>query len=306
METTRAVRLTAEAARRLRRARGGGRVVAVYARTVNLELDGAGWLSLHAPGPILAPFGIACEPWPSPARLERASVRVTAETLVLDGCLGVRLDGALVSPSALPTPAPPPLVASCLALALAGTTTGLLPAAAALLTGGAPPPGPLARMALPGLADLYAGTARRDPEECLAAARSLLGLGPGLTPAGDDCLVGWLAGCRTASPAGRALAEAVGSRLLREAAGRTGQLSRAFLGAVVAGEVAEPVRDFVLAPDETRLAGLLALGATSGADLLAGYLVACAALGPSEGGSAPLPNLPPRLRGPSPRSERTT
>ena len=292
METTRAVRLTAEAARRLRRARGGGRVVAVYARTVNLELDGAGWLSLHAPGPIPAPFGIACEPWPSPARLERALVRVTAGVLILDGCLGVRLDGALLSPSALPTAAPPPPVASCLALALARTDAGLLPATAALLTGGTPPSDPLARTALPGLANLYAGTSRRDPEECLAAARSLLGLGPGLTPAGDDCLVGWLAGARTASPAGRYLAGAVGPRLLREAAGRTGRLSRAFLGAAVAGEVAEPVRDFVLAPDERRLAGLLALGATSGADLLAGYFVARAALGPSEGGSAPLLSSP--------------
>lgn len=281
METIRALRLTAEAERRLRHARGSGRVVAAFARTVNLELDGAGWLSLHAPGPIPAPFGIACGAWPAMAPSAGAAVRVEADALVLDGRLLIRLDGAAVSETTLPTPAPLPPVSRCLTQALARTTAGLLPAAAALLTGGVPPAGPLARTAVPALARLSTATTLRDPDGCLAAALPLLGLGPGLTPAGDDCLVGWLAGARTASTEGRDLAEAVGPRLLGGATRRTGPLSRAFLAAAVAGEAAEPLLDFVLVPDEARLEGLLALGATSGADLLAGYLLARVVLAPA-------------------------
>jgi len=167
-----------------------------------------------------------------------------------------------------------------LAWALARATIGLLPAAAAVLMKGTPPIDPLSRAALPALAHLAAATSARDAAGCLAAARSLLGLGPGLTPAGDDCLVGWLAGAWTAGAAGRRLAAAAGPGLLAAATDLTGRLSRAFLAAAVSGEVAEPVHGFALRPDEARLVGLLALGATSGADLLAGYLLARAALAP--------------------------
>jgi hypothetical protein len=52
----------------------------------------------------------------------------------------------------------------------------------------------------------------------------------------------------------------------------------ALLAAVVAGQVAEPVHRFVTRPDAPGLEALLALGATSGADLLVGYLFARHAL----------------------------
>lgn len=281
METLRAVRLTSEAARRLRVSHGIGRVHSAYARTVNVELEDlgtGGWVSLHGPGPIPSPFGIACESRPITAGLESASVRVEADAVVLDGSFRLRLDGALVSDTALPTPAPLPSVSECLTRALAGVTTGLLPTAAALLAGDVPPSDPLARTAAPALARLYAATRARNEADCLAAARPLLGLGPGLTPAGDDCLVGWLAGAWTAGAAGRRLVEAMEPDLLAAATHLTSRLSTAFLAAAVNGEAAEPLHGFVLAPTEARLAGLLALGATSGADLLAGYLLARAAL----------------------------
>ncbi len=283
MEPRRAISLTAEAARRLRRARGTGRVHSAFARTVNVELDNlgdGGWVSLHGPGPIPAPFGIECEGWPVTAGLAGASVRVEAHAIILDEGLRIRLDGARVLDTALPTRAPAPVVSECLAWALARATTGLLPAASALLRGGTSPTDPLSRVALPALARLGAATSARDPAGCLAAARSLLGLGPGLTPAGDDCLVGWLAGAWTAGAAGRHLVDATGPGLLAAATDLTGRLSRAFLAAAVSGEVAQPVHGFALLPDEARLAGLLAQGATSGADLLAGYLLARAALAP--------------------------
>jgi len=307
--TLRAVRLTAEVERRLRCASGSGRIHSIFARTINIELDDPGeadWVSLHGPGPIPAPFGIACEAVPVMAGLEGASVRIEADAIMLypgagpragatpamsggpPGCatpaIGVRikLDGAALVDTMLPTPAPLPSLSRCLAGALAGVTAGLLPATAALLTGTTAPADPLARTAWPALAGLHAATAVRDEALCLTAARPLLGLGPGLTPAGDDVMVGWLAGAWTAGIGGRQLAEATGPGLLAEATHRTGRLSRAFLAAAVAGDAAEPVHRFVLAPDEASLAGVLGLGATSGADLLAGYLLARAALATGE------------------------
>lgn len=281
METLRAVRLTTEAARRLRVSRGTGRVHSAYARTLNVELDdlgNAGWVSLHGPGPIPSPFGIACESRLLTAGLEGASVGVEGDTVVLDGRLRIVLDGAKVRDTALPTLACLPSVSGCLRRAFAAVTAGLLPTAGALLAGDVPPSDPLARTAAPALARLYAATWARNEADCLAAARPLLGLGPGLTPAGDDCLVGWLAGAWTAGAAGRRLVEAMGPDLLAAATHLTSRLSTAFLAAAVNGEAAEPLHGFVLAPTEARLAGLLALGATSGADLLAGYLLARAAL----------------------------
>lgn len=277
----RAVRLTAEAARRLRGSSGSGRVHSAFARTVNLELDdlgNSGWVSLHGPGPIPAPFGIACERQPATAGLEGLPVWVEAHAVVLGARLRISLDGATVSETLLPTPTVLPSLSGCLTRALAGGAAGLLPATAALLTGSAMPTDPLTDAASPALARLCAATSARDVTGCLAAALPLLGLGPGLTPAGDDCLVGWLAGAWTASAEGRGLVGAMGRRLLALATDRTGPLSHAFLAAAVTGAAAEPLRGFALAPDDARLADLLALGATSGADLLAGYLLARSAL----------------------------
>jgi hypothetical protein len=287
METLSAVRLTAGAARRLRMSRGSGRVHSAYARTVNVTLDDhdeAGWVSLHGPGPIPSPFGIACEAWPATDGLAGASARVEADTVLLDGRLRVLLTGAAVSDMTLPASAPLPSLSGCLARALPWVTGGLLPTVAALLSERTPLPDPLARMAAPALARLYAATSVHDVTDCLTAARSLLGLGPGLTPAGDDCLVGWLAGAWTTGPAGQRLVEAVGTGLLDEAAHRTGSLSRAFLAAALLGEAAEPISAFAALPDAERLEGLLALGATSGADLLGGYLLARQALAGSKSG----------------------
>jgi hypothetical protein len=133
----------------------------------------------------------------------------------------------------------------------------------------------------------------------LAGATALLGLGPGLTPSGDDCLVGWLAGLWVGGAQGRALLAAIAPALLAAARERTGDLGRAFLVAAAAGQVAEPVRDFVVTPSPSHLAGLLALGATSGGDLLAGYCLARAALcsgdaepGVREGIKPPAPPSP--------------
>ena len=105
--------------------------------------------------------------------------------VVVGPALRVRLDGARRCDSRLPLGTPSPPVADCLVWAHAETREGLLPVAASVLKRTALPVDPLARLAVPALAGLSAATAEWDAAGALAAARGLLGLGPGLTPAGD-------------------------------------------------------------------------------------------------------------------------
>ncbi|MFL5806595.1 MAG: DUF2877 domain-containing protein [Roseiflexaceae bacterium] len=104
------------------------------------------------------------------------------------------------------------------------------------------------------------------------AAQSLAGLGSGLTPAGDDFLLGtiaalWLLGEREATPT-----------IARASAARTTALSGAFLTAAAQGQFIEPWHDLALAlhgQDEARsreaLLRIAAYGASSGRDALAGF-----------------------------------
>ncbi|WP_242532848.1 DUF2877 domain-containing protein [Nocardioides sp. S5] len=97
----------------------------------------------------------------------------------------------------------------------------------------------------------------------------LLGRGPGLTPLGDDVLAGWLA---TRAALGRpdpVLAAAVRRRL-----GVTTLLSATLLECALHGEALPQLADWLATPDDTTTAALLAVGATSGAGLLAGARLA--------------------------------
>jgi len=286
----RVLTLTREAARRLSRAEGPGRVHSAFDHALNVEIGtarGETWISLHTRRPIPSPFGLCCETRATMARWADVLVRVDGTSLALGGELRVSWVGAVVRDTALPLAAPMPPLAACLARALEAGSDGLAPVVAAVVGrgecegrrgAGRSLSTPLAQIARPLLGRLGEATVAGDTEACLGAAQALLGLGPGLTPSGDDCVCGWLTGLVVGSPRGRCLAERVGPGLLRRACGRTGPLSVALLAAVVAGQVAEPVHRFVMRPDAPGLEALLALGATSGADLLAGYLLARHAL----------------------------
>ena len=111
----------------------------------------------------------------------------------------------------------------------------------------------------------------------LEGARALAGLGQGLTPAGDDFLMGAMYGLwATRNPdEARDLAE-----LINEAAApRTTSLSAAWLQAAALGEAAEPWHDLFngIIVDNSRkifaaLSRILAIGHSSGADALAGFV----------------------------------
>ena len=116
------------------------------------------------------------------------------------------------------------------------------------------------------------------PTEACRHAVSMLGLGPGLTPSGDDFLVGLFAVLNlTGSPCQGWLDG--GALLLLHAEHATNAISRAALTAAAAGRVRESIAaliDALLHGTPTTLVQplrrVLVIGATSGADMVAGVL----------------------------------
>ena len=162
----------------------------------------------------------------------------------------------------------------------------------------------LARRGAPAVAALITTARNCDALRALHAAARLVGLGPGLTPSGDDFLVGFLAGLwSSARSDARRLAfrNAFGSGLSRLADG-TGDVSRAYLLSAIAGNFSERLALLAVAiaraakPPEVRAAtrAALAVGATSGADGVIGLLAGIAVCSPRA--AAALAALVPRTQ----------
>ena len=135
--------------------------------------------------------------------------------------------------------------------------------------------------------ELEAAAAALSVPLLLGAARSLAGFGPGLTPAGDDFLCGWLAGQRSRAADDLSLDDfldawgrsAFGTDGL---AGRTNDISAAFLADAVEGRFGAALVAFADAAIGTAagdaiehaVAVLGSLGHSSGTDAAAGFLFA--------------------------------
>lgn len=112
----------------------------------------------------------------------------------------------------------------------------------------------------------------------LELADRLCGRGPGLTPGGDDFLAGWMAvGWLLHGPQPEFLSQC--QDILTLARARTHQLSQYWLACAAEGDVTRPVGALLAAlntsdptPVEKAALDLLALGATSGFELLLGIL----------------------------------
>jgi uncharacterized protein DUF2877 len=242
-------------------------VHSVFERTINLQWPDGSLLALHGSGPLLAPFAASVD-HVEPLRWLRIGTPVTigARRLVADG---------------LSIPWPRAEVVDCSVDTAGGR--------------GGPSPRHLRHWrgrhsasldSAPGVAGrgrLAAAIRERDAARLIAGAGTLLGLGDGLTPSGDDCLVGALAVLhhvdREWLPRGGA--SAVGA-IAGSARARTTTIGREFVLHALAGRFSEPVLAVLRAtsPEEQRraVARLAGLGATSGADTLCGMRLACRSL----------------------------
>lgn len=156
--------------------------------------------------------------------------------------------------------------------------TGLAALVRGLARHGRWPAPPTVRRATAGLAR---ATTAADLRRIRAAAAGLVGLGPGLTPAGDDVLTGLLLGLRAldrASATATDLAQAATAGA-RAAGERTTALAATLVDHAARGEAADVAAEVVdsmvagRALDDS-LQALLNTGHTSGRDLAEGLLLA--------------------------------
>jgi hypothetical protein len=144
---------------------------------------------------------------------------------------------------------------------------------------------PSARQTLPTLAiplseRLFQALQQGDQAQIIQAAHQLAGLGPGLTPAGDDFLIGLMAALTLSQPIlAQNLTSAAACTLIgNTAAQRTTRLSAQWLQAAARGEFGAAWHQLANALEkadqgqiEPAIRRILASGATSGADALRGF-----------------------------------
>jgi Protein of unknown function (DUF2877) len=134
---------------------------------------------------------------------------------------------------------------------------------------------------------LLDATGALQAEEACAAIEPLIGLGLGLTPAGDDFLVGYLAGLWSTAGSDTARLRFLASvgAWLSQAASQTNVISRAHIQSAVRGHASEPIARLAERLDQADTidgvrAGTqaaLQVGHSSGTDGVAGLLFGCAA-----------------------------
>ena len=131
------------------------------------------------------------------------------------------------------------------------------------------------------LRDLLAAGRRLDGKAAEGAVRCLLGLGAGLTPAGDDLLVGFISGLMASAGGGKkrdVFARRL-ARVLRAGTGATAAASAAWLAAAAKGHTSEPmlrVAECIASGDREAAGGAVALavsiGHSSGSEGVLGLL----------------------------------
>ncbi|MEZ4868358.1 MAG: DUF2877 domain-containing protein [Caldilineaceae bacterium] len=146
--------------------------------------------------------------------------------------------------------------------------------------------GPLQQRAGQAIASLNAGIRRNSLAEIEQGAFALAGLGPGLTPAGDDFLVGLLAALHSNQSRyanNLMTTQQLCTHIAQVAMVRTTKLSGAWLRYAGQGYFGEPWHDLIDALNdggkntmEQAVWRILQSGASSGADALTGFLAACA------------------------------
>lgn len=258
-----------------------GRVHSVFDRALNVLCRDGRLLALHGPGPVAAPFAIAIDErvdWREIDCGTRVARNVRGD-IAVDG-LRIATAGSRIAETGI-TPGAWRALASALADGDEPDTSGARCAGPASPAGVGQPAlaSPLAREAMRHISD---GIRHADASELLAGGRALIGLGEGLTPAGDDVLVGVLAVIHRARPLLLSGAPDVVATLAHEARARTTAIAREFVLHALDGHFSEPIVQLATADDSDRardaLRHVLSMGATSGADTVVGLRLAARAL----------------------------
>jgi len=270
-----------------------GRVEGVYSRALNV-LFGHRMLCLVRPDVGRSPINVVLDVGEG-ASLDSVGVSPGMEARAEGGALvigGGAVTVKLPPPSDAPVPRPRRLrvrrARSNLRLLKREVLThGNLAGLRGILSASGPARRPTARTAPNPLGQMVRAFEARDLAPISGAARRLIGLGPGLTPAADDLLSGlMMSNLLTSRALGLAdgFAERANERVLSEAEGRTTRLSREFLAQASkgsGGEHAEGLLDAVLfgGPEDVGHAArsLFRFGATSGTDTALGILLGAGA-----------------------------
>jgi hypothetical protein len=286
---------------------GTGRVAAVFARAIYLRTP-RGWACAGPPGLGGGPLNLLCDlpdamDWAARGLRPGAAISIGEKAIDLGRGLVLALDGARVWQPAPSGPWSQESLGKGLR-ALDRLTAGALPTAglATFLRPDAVAASAEARKAAPNVAILYAWL-RGTPESnaspshsVLEAATRLLGLGPGLTPSGDDFLGGLLIALRLLNRG--ALSARLWTGLEAAAARRSLDLSVAHLSAAAAGRGSAALHAALNALVTGRADDLPAelerieeIGHTSGWDALAGAVTALRSVteGPVNRGQAANP-----------------
>lgn len=261
---------------------GALEVHSVFARTANLMLDGR-MITLATAGLDDAPMTAILDGGPGALAglVPGQRGRIPSPGVLELPSLTARLVGAARWEAWLPSLPPSARLGDSIELAAAAVR------AARPLVQDPVPPGtgsPMARALSERARALLAALAARDPQRLEAAADRLVGLGDGLTPAGDDLLAGLalaLALPRGDHGLGARERCALDSLAAAVTAGaeRTGTISLAHLRHALAGRCRERVAQFLAAicaggPTEISdtARGILSIGHSSGGDIASGIL----------------------------------
>ncbi len=239
----------------------------VFERAVNLRWDDGRLVMLQGPGLLSAPFAMALEWLPSTGALAPGMVVTRDATRLMVGGAAIDWQGAEAASTAINPAARAPRV------------LGVLLGHAEPVRGA---PGLDSERGARGRMRLAEGISMADSGAFLDGARALIGLGEGLTPAGDDCVVGALAVLRRARPAFLARRPDLRTQLAADARRATTDVGREFLLHALDGAFSEPMIALVMATSEAKareaIRRLLSVGHTSGADALVGMRLAWRAL----------------------------
>ena len=244
-----------------------GRVHSVFERAVNMLWHDGRLVTLQGPTPLVAPFAATVSRLPKVGNVTPGMAIRQCDGRILFGAVSLSWEGAVLAETRIqPTDESPGLLGIVLAEQV------MPPVASALHS----PAGREARRLL------AHGIRSLDAVAFIQGARMLIGLGEGLTPAGDDCLVGALAVLRRFARPWLVSHPEIAAALSAAVGDGTTIVGQEFILHALDGLFSEVVLQLVTATsvEDVRRAAtqLLAMGGTSGADTLQGMELALEAI----------------------------